>query len=161
MTPVAEDKVRKQEAYILFYMRKPDEGAVRICDNLVKAAEEEAAALLRTRGVDPSREVPTPEELEGLCYISRHWMSKRCFRGRPPPVDNRDLCCLHGVELPRAYVHRSGTIVSKAGFDKLVARFGGGPFVPVNSQMQCYQSSGGVRGCSFFIRVHTGYTDGD
>jgi hypothetical protein len=128
---VSEEKVKKQEAYVLFYGRAPDEPAILACEELLKKAETEADTLLKSRGVDAKAGPPALADLEGLCYLSRAWLSKRCFRSRPPPVDNRDLCCLHGLELPRGHVHSNATLVSRTGFDKLVQRFGGGPIVTV------------------------------
>jgi hypothetical protein len=137
VTLVSEEKVKKQEAYVLFYGRAPCEPAIRACEELLREAEAEAVRLLQSRGVDAKAAgPPPPSALEGLCYLSRAWLSKRCFRSRPPPVDNRDLCCLHGLELPRDHVHSNATLVSRKGFDRLVQRFGGGPLVTVQHTLR-------------------------
>ena len=84
---VSEEKVSRVEAYVLFYRRKhPLQPLQRILKQ-IEAVTVHNAAQTATAG-------------KGVRYVSRHWIKKMEVLGRPEPIDNRDLCCPHGMPKP-------------------------------------------------------------
>jgi hypothetical protein len=106
-----------------------------------QVAQSEAYLLVYRRVLDPSlgaaaftalQVAQAPDGHIGRRFVSRRWLKKIKMQYDFGPVDNRDLCCPHGVCLlslsngdPRA-VH-----VSITGWRALVSAYGGGPEVVV------------------------------
>lgn len=107
---VSEDTVRKQEAYVLFYRRKPDLKQVsRTMDDIKRAEADDG---------------------QPRCFLSRAWIKKVQMLNAHEPVDNRDLCCRHGYSLsiPSTGDQRALSI-SQSGFKMLIDTYGGGPYI--------------------------------
>ena len=98
VTEISEEKVAKIEAYVLFYRRKHKTGPL---DRIMKQIEavtvsnpsDSAAAVSSASGSPAGGSRP-------YRYVSRYWIKKMEVLGRPEPIDNRDLCCPHGIPKP-------------------------------------------------------------
>lgn len=102
---VSEEKVSRVEAYVLFYRRKhPLQPLQRILKQ-IEAVTVHNAAQTATAG-------------KGVRYVSRHWIKKMEVLGRPEPIDNRDLCCPHGMPKPLPKVKRR-TDASRVNWSRL------------------------------------------
>ena len=90
VTEVSEEKISKIEAYLLFYQRShPKEPLQR----LMKLIDAYQIKNLST--------VPPPgQSAPPVRYISKYWLKKLEVFQRPEPLDNRDLCCPHGLPKP-------------------------------------------------------------
>lgn len=94
VTEVSEERVSKVEAYLLFYRRTHPVGPYQ---QLVKHLD---AVTIRDLPPTPSQHPPP------VRYVSKYWLKKMEVFGRPEPIDNRDLCCSHGLPKPLPYVSR-------------------------------------------------------
>ena len=107
VTPVSADAVAKQEAYILMFKRVMDSGPSKLAMETIRVAQK-------------------PDGRIGRRYVSRRWLKKVNFLANFGPVDNRDLCCPHGVSELRPNDSRALSI-SQTGWQSLVQTYGGGP----------------------------------
>jgi len=148
VSPIDEEKVAKMEAYILFYARKhPTEPIQRLIKQVeavtvqtnAAANANSASNTARSTPASPSASSPSSaSNRSNICYISRYWLKKVEVLGRPEPIDNRDLCCEHGMPLPIPHNGGSRAItVSRSGWDRLFAEYGGGPIVDTCSGGHC------------------------
>ena len=123
VTEISEKKLAEVEAYVLFYRhRHSDSQRKQLLDRI------QDATLTQTQNQ------PAPTR-----FISRQYVKKVSVLGRVEPIDNRDLLCVHGVpyELP-ADGGQLAVPVSKAGWDRLVKQYGGGPLVD-GGRYECEQ----------------------
>ena len=67
--------MQKQEAYILFYKRKPVEGAYQHCTDLVRMAMSEANTIFSELH-QTSDSASFDEALAKCCYLSQAWIRK-------------------------------------------------------------------------------------
>ena len=121
VTEISEKKLAEVEAYVLFYRhRHSDSQRKQLLDRIQDAT-------LTSQQPPPTR------------FISRQYVKKVSVLGRVEPIDNRDLLCVHGVpyELP-ADGGQLAIPVSKAGWDRLVKQYGGGPLVD-GGRYECEQ----------------------
>ena len=121
VTEISEKKLAEVEAYVLFYRhRHSDSQRKQLLDRIQDAT-------LTSQQPAPTR------------FISRQYVKKVSVLGRVEPIDNRDLLCVHGVpyELP-ADGGQLAIPVSKAGWDRLVKQYGGGPLVD-GGRYECEQ----------------------
>lgn len=119
VTEISEEKVSKVEAYVLFYKRRHDKVSLNHALDLVNKCIEKS-----------SQSKKTPKDKLAARFISKHWMKKMEILGRPEPIDNRNLCCPHGV--PKALPANGGDLavaISDAEWQTLLRQFGGGPLV--------------------------------
>ena len=61
--------------------------------------------------------------------VSHYWRARRRYTARPGPVDNRILCCPHGVPLGSAMLKRLAVQVPADEWQALQAVYGGEPAV--------------------------------
>ena len=121
VTEISEKKLAEVEAYVLFYRhRHSDSQRKQLLDRIQDAT-------LTSQQPPPTR------------FISRQYVKKVSVLGRVEPIDNRDLLCVHGVpyELP-ADGGQLAIPVSKAGWERLVKQYGGGPLVD-GGRYECEQ----------------------
>ena len=121
VTEISEKKLAEVEAYVLFYRHRHNES-------------QRKQLLDRIQDATLTSQQPSPTR-----FISRQYVKKVSVLGRVEPIDNRDLLCVHGVpyELP-ADGGQLAIPVSKAGWDRLVKQYGGGPLVD-GGRYECEQ----------------------
>ena len=121
VTEISEKKLAEVEAYVLFYRHRHSES-------------QRKQLLDRIQDATLTAQQPPPTR-----FISRQYAKKVSVLGRVEPIDNRDLLCVHGVpyELP-ADGGQLAIPVSKAGWDRLVKQYGGGPLVD-GGRYECEQ----------------------
>jgi ubiquitin C-terminal hydrolase len=93
VTEVSPETVQRAEAYLLFYQRRLDPKRV---DELERDLSRLAPNPFS--GEPPLRPLSASEQ---ACFVSRRWFLKARVLGACDPIDNRDLCCEHGVPFPR------------------------------------------------------------
>jgi ubiquitin carboxyl-terminal hydrolase 20/33 len=129
VTELSEAEILKIEAYVLFYKRKyPIQPLQRILRQVEEATVKgdllsKLASAHITGNVSGTSKKP-------FRYVSRYWLKKMEVLGRPEPVDNRDLCCPHGI--PRSLPVDGGDraiALTVDGWEKLFAEYGGGPVI--------------------------------
>ena len=154
VTEISEEKVAKIEAYVLFYGRKHKPTALqRILKQIdaitirdvhshpssSPAAASSSSASSSSSAASPAPAPSTPSSSsKPFRYVSRYWLKKMEVLGRPEPIDNRDLCCPHG--LPKPLPKHGGDrafVVTPAGWESLFAEYGGGPVVDSHQGALC------------------------
>lgn len=112
--PATETEVAEQEAYLLVYSLTrgqwgPHPGATACLASKRRAENAEGSRVQ-------------------YC-VSHYWRARRRYTARPGPVDNRILCCPHGVPLGTAMLKRLAVQVPADEWQALQAVYGGGPAV--------------------------------
>ena len=116
VTEISERRLQDVEAYVLFYRRR-------------HSAQLKQALLDRIQEATLTSVAPPPAPAP-CRFLSRQFIKRVNVMGKVEPIDNRDLLCVHGVpyELP-SDGGQLALPVSKAGWERLVRLYGGGPLV--------------------------------
>jgi ubiquitin carboxyl-terminal hydrolase 20/33 len=139
VTEFSEAEIAKIEAYVLFYKRvHPVEPLRRVLRLVEESTVRDPLAVLSAASSTPTSaggHVSKP-----LRYVSRYWLKKMEVLGHPMPIDNRDLCCSHGMpqSLPSDGGDRAVAITA-AGWERLFRELGGGPIVDSAEAAVCEQ----------------------
>ncbi|GAB5364690.1 hypothetical protein AAMO2058_000991400 [Amorphochlora amoebiformis] len=127
VTPVTAETVASQQAYILMYVRKSDPALTRRISRASSGGD-----TTPVKGPQSTEQERRPRYL-----ISRYWRHKSQYMSDPGPIDNRGLCCRHGIPMQGISEGRLAFSVSEGGWWNLHARYGGGPAVPVDARTLC------------------------
>jgi len=131
VTEFSEAEIAKIEAYVLFYKRvHPVEPLRRVLSMVDEGTARDPLAMLSSAGGNS----------KPLRYVSRYWLKKMEVLGRPEPIDNRDLCCAHGISksLPADGGDRA-LAMTVEGWERLFRELGGGPVVDSAEASVCEQ----------------------
>lgn len=112
VSEMTESQVLKQEAYILFYAKQHGKSQVPAVLSAIKNGTIES---------------PSSSSSTLVYYISRHYLKKLQIFQRMEPIDNRDLCCGHGIpdELP-ANGGEKAVAIDEQTWNKIYSKYGGG-----------------------------------
>lgn len=101
VTEISEEKVAKIEAYVLFYRRKHKAAPLaRIMKQIEAVTVHHPMATVAAAASSASASPSPSAASRPYRYVSRYWLKKMEVLGRPEPIDNRDLCCPHGIPKP-------------------------------------------------------------
>mmetsp|Transcript_21063 Transcript_21063/g.51529 ORF Transcript_21063/g.51529 Transcript_21063/m.51529 type:complete len:708 (+) Transcript_21063:130-2253(+) len=122
VTEVTPETVSNQQAYVLMYVRKPDVSRRR--------SIKEQVGLSLTESWNQ-------QDLQGY-FISRYWIRKCQYISDPGPIDNRSLCCGHGIPVQALLRDdKVAVCVSPKRWKVLHSMYGGGPVVRADSKVKC------------------------
>mmetsp|Transcript_23415 Transcript_23415/g.37690 ORF Transcript_23415/g.37690 Transcript_23415/m.37690 type:complete len:720 (+) Transcript_23415:141-2300(+) len=141
-TQVTSEHVQNQQAYILMYVRKPNverrkeaTGGVMGDDSPAEAAAAAAVDGDEAASSEGAAATNCPQE---SCYlVSKYWRRKCQYMSNPGPIDNRILCCGHGVPLPSSERFSLSFPVSQRRWATLQKTHGGGPPIRADSKAMC------------------------